>query len=100
MNARRRWLCTLPIALAFAGCATQYAPETFADPYGFFSGLLHGFLFPFALIGNILSWVLSLVGISFLDSVTLIGRPNTGLWYYVGFGFSLFVDFGGAQAGG
>ena len=100
MNSHYRWLWAVPFAVALAGCATQYAPETFADPYGFLSGLLHGILFPLALLATIWSWILSLVGISFLDSVTLIGRPNTGLWYYVGFGFSLFVDFGGAQAGG
>jgi hypothetical protein len=84
--------------LTVTGCATQYAPEHMSDPYGFLSGILHGFLFPFALMGKLLSWILSLFGVSFLDSVTIIGRPNTGFFYYFGFVLGLGMTGGGAGA--
>jgi hypothetical protein len=87
------------VALSLVGCASQYAPERMSDPYGFFSGILHGALFPFALMGKLLSWFLSLFGVSFLDSVTIIGRPNTGFFYYFGFvlGFGATSGGGGSQ---
>lgn len=81
-----------------SGCATHYAPETFADPYGLFSGLWHGLIFPITLLINILSWVLSLINISFLTDVQIVGRPNTGLWYYVGFAFGIASSLGGSRA--
>jgi hypothetical protein len=71
--------------LVLTGCAHHYLPENFSDPYGFFSGIWHGLLFPLTLSVNIFSWILSLLGISFLEDIQIIGRPNTGLWYYVGF---------------
>ena len=77
------------LVLVLAGCAAHYTAEAVADPYGFFSGIWHGIIFPFALIANILSWLLSFVGIAFLQDVEIIGRPNTGLWYYVGFALGL-----------
>ena len=71
---------------SMAGCAHQYAPETFADPYGFFSGIWHGVVFPFSLIGCI-----------FIDSVFIIGQPNTGWPYYLGFVLGLFSYGSGAN---
>jgi hypothetical protein len=70
-----------------AGCATHYGHGVMAtDPYGFFSGIWHGFIFPLTLLVNMVSWLLSLLGISFLESVQIIGRPNTGFFfYYIGF---------------
>jgi hypothetical protein len=85
------------LTLALSGCAAHYTPDAIADPYGFFSGIWHGIIFPLALLANILSWLLSLAGISFLASVEIIGRPNSGLWYYVGFALGLCAD-GGAGA--
>lgn len=55
------------------GCAHHYTPEVFQDPYGFFSGIWHGMIFPF-----------SLVGCMFIDSVFIVGQPNTGWPYYLG----------------
>lgn len=77
------------VAVALVGCANHYTPATFTDYYGFFSGVWHGIIFPFSLVGVSISWILSLVGINFLDSVQIIGRPNTGFLYYLGFGFGL-----------
>ena len=78
-----------------AGCATHYSPDVVEDPYGFFSGIWHGFLFPLSLLANVSSWIAGLVGISILDSIQIIGRPNTGFWYYVGFVLGLSACGGG-----
>jgi hypothetical protein len=84
-----QWSRRIGVALLIvvvSGCAHHYTPAAVADPYGFFSGIWHGFVFPYALGANILSWCLSLVGIDFLSSIELVGRPNTGfLFYYVGY---------------
>jgi hypothetical protein len=66
--------------LFLTGCAHHYTAESVADPYGFFYGIWHGFIFPFSVVG----WLL-------FDGVQIIGRPNSGLWYYVGFGVGLLA---------
>lgn len=74
---------------SLASCANHYTPEAVADPYGFFSGLWHGFIFMFSVIGLFISWLASLLALDVLSDVQIIGRPNTGLWYYVGFALGL-----------
>ena len=69
----KRFAILLACAL-LASCATHYSPGAAADPYGFFSGLLHGFIAPFSLIGCMV-----------FDSVWIVGQPNSGGPYYVGF---------------
>jgi hypothetical protein len=88
----------LSAVLSIAGCAHHYTGATFADPYGFFSGIWHGIVWPLALLANIVSWVLSLVGISFLSDIQLIGRPNSGLFYYIGFAIGLSAAAGGGSS--
>ena len=73
------------LLIVITGCAHHFSPDAIAEPYGIFSGIWHGLIFPLTLLVNILSWIVSLIGISFLDDIQIIGRPNTGLWYYVGF---------------
>ncbi|NVO05678.1 MAG: hypothetical protein HXX19_06935, partial [Rhodoferax sp.] len=87
----------LPLLLLVTGCAAHYTSDAVQDPYGFFSGLWHGLIFFFALFATVISWVCSLFGISFLDSIELIGRPNTGIWYYVGFAMGLMSAGGSAS---
>ena len=87
----------LSLLAVVTGCATHYTSDAVHDLYGFFSGVWHGLIFFFALLANVISWACSLVGISFLDSIQLIGRPNTGLWYYVGFAIGLMSAGGGAS---
>ncbi len=82
--------------LFLGGCAQHGTPEAYSDPYGFFSGIWHGLVFPFALVASIFSWLVGLFGFSILDSIELIGRPNTGLFYYVGFALGLFSYGSGA----
>lgn len=88
----------LALLLAMSGCAAHYSAEAVQDPYGFWSGIWHGIVFPIALLANIVSWVVSLVGISFLDSIQIIGRPNTGFWYYAGFVLGLSAVGGGGAS--
>lgn len=90
-------LLVIAAALLLAGCAHHYTTEAANDPYGFFSGMWHGLIFPYALLANILSWLLSIFSIDFLTSVQIIGRPNTGFFfYYVGFFLGLCVYGSGA----
>jgi hypothetical protein len=75
--------------ILFTGCAKHYASESTDDPYGVFSGIWHGVIAPLTITVNLLSWLLSIINISFLEGIQIIGRPNTGLFYYLGF----FVGF-------
>jgi hypothetical protein len=82
----QKLLVLLSLAALVTGCARHYSQEASTDPYGFFSGIWHGLLFPYSLLVNILSWLLSIFGINFLASVEIVGRPNTGFFfYYIGF---------------
>jgi hypothetical protein len=83
-----RWLAFVWL-LTLSGCAEHFAPHVFADPYGFWSGIWHGLVCPLAICVNFLSWLASLLGFDFLRSIEVIGRPNTGFGYYVGFFFGL-----------
>ena len=78
------------LLMVLAGCASHYSPKNIADPYGFFSGIWHGAIAILTITVNIISWVLSLVDISFLQDIQIIGRPNTGLFYYIGFAIGFF----------
>lgn len=95
---QQRYLFLIVTLLLLSGCAKHYTVEAYSDPYGFFSGIWHGFIFPYALVANIVSWILSLFGISFLADVQIVGRPNTGFFfYYIGFFLGL-SSYGGAGA--
>ena len=72
--------------LVLASCATQ-PPVTGADPPGFFSGLLHGFLIFFTLIGSI-----------FTD-YRIYAFPNSGGWYDLGFVLGAATSLGGSAPG-
>jgi hypothetical protein len=89
--ARRTTLLVLTViagALVTLACAHQPAPPTTGDLPGFFSGVLHGFLMLFSLIGSL-----------FTD-VRVYAFPNSGGWYDLGFvlGASMFWGGGGAGA--
>ncbi|WP_397536127.1 hypothetical protein [Roseateles sp.] len=81
----KRALIPLGLLVFLTGCAQHYAPGAVADPYGFFSGLWHGLVSPYAVAINLLSWVLSLMGLDLLSSIQIIGKPNTGFGYWCGF---------------
>jgi len=91
LKAKVFTLISVATLLFLGGCARHYQGEFGPTEYGFFSGVWHGFISPFSIIINFISWLLAFVGVSFLNDVQIIGRPNTGLSYYVGFflGFAL-----------
>ena len=91
-----RYLFLIGTLLLLSSCAKHYTFEAYSDPYGFVSGIWHGLIFPYALVINMVSWALSLFSIGFLTDVQIIGRPNTGLFfYYIGF----FLGLSGYGAG-
>lgn len=95
--SKARGITLLIATVAITSCATHYTVDAVADPYGFFSGIWHGIVFPLALLANLISWIAGFLGVSFLDSIQLIGRPNTGFWYYVGFALGLGAYGGSAR---
>ena len=64
------------VAFLFTGCADVTLIEecTTVAPYGFWSGLWHGIVAPFAFIGSL-----------FFDSIAMYAVNNTGGWYDFGF---------------
>jgi hypothetical protein len=77
----------LILALACISCAHQPRPESY-DPPGFFSGLFHGFIILFSLIGSI-----------FTD-IRIYAFPNSGFFYDLGFliGAAGFLSGAGASS--
>lgn len=69
-------LVLLPISILATGCAdvTPIEDCVNTNPYGFFSGLWHGFIAPFSFIGSIFS-----------DDIAMYAVNNTGGWYDFGF---------------
>ncbi len=55
------------------------------DPYGFWSGLLHGLIAPFAFIGSL-----------FNDEIAIYAVNNNGGWYDFGFLFGAAIILGGS----
>lgn len=74
-------------ALLLAACATQVPAtvEQGAEVPGFWWGLWHGFIFPFAWIGSLFS-----------DEIAVYAVPNRGGWYDFGFFLGITVLGGGS----
>jgi len=66
----------LLVSVLFVGCAdvTPIQECLTGNPYGFWSGIWHGIIAPFAFIGSIFS-----------DSIAIYAVNNNGGWYYFGF---------------
>jgi len=62
------------VSLLLCSCAKNYSPDVISDPYGFFSGLWHGSIVFFSIIGYFI-----------FHDVHILGEPNTGFTYYLGF---------------
>jgi hypothetical protein len=90
MKNYRNLILTIFALLLLTSCASHYAPESINDPFGFFSGLWHEAISGLTITVNVISWLLSQIGISFLQDVQIIGRPNTGFFYYTGFILGFF----------
>ena len=80
-------LAAAALTLLLAACASQVpsAVEQGADVPGFWWGLWHGFIFPFAWIGSL-----------FDADIAVYSVPNTGGWYDFGFFLGVTVLGGGS----
>lgn len=69
-------LILLIIILLFTGCAdvTPVQNCVIDEPYGFWSGLWHGFIIAFSFIGSLFS-----------DNIAIYAINNNGGWYDFGF---------------
>lgn len=72
------------LTISLSSCAPE--GNTYKE-YGFFSGILHGIVFPFALIGKL-----------FGSDVGLYASNNTGFFYWLGFLFGIGALGGGGAA--
>jgi hypothetical protein len=70
---------------ALTACATQPS-STALGPPGFWYGLLHGFIAPFALIG------------AFFTDVRIYAFPNSGWWYDLGIVIGISALSGGGAS--
>ena len=73
----------LAITFTLTSCASQPLPDAY-DPPSFFTGIWHGLIAPFALIGHI-----------FDDSIRMYAFPNSGGWYDFGYIIGIGLLFGG-----
>ncbi len=95
-SRKLKYVFAVAVIAALSGCARHFSGDAVADPYGLFSGIWHGMIFPITFLVNLVSWLLSLFGASFLSDIQIIGRPNTGLFfYYIGFAVGLSASVGG-----
>ncbi|WP_407875670.1 hypothetical protein [Qipengyuania nanhaisediminis] len=78
------------LALALSACASQVplAVEQGQSVPGFWWGLWHGFVFPWAFIGSLFS-----------PDIAVYAVPNTGGWYDFGFFLGVTVLGGGSFFG-
>jgi len=79
---RDKLLTGLALALLLSSCAAGNG--TYAvDQAGFFAGIWHGWIAPFALIGHV-----------FDGDIRIYETNNTGIWYDVGFYIAVISGFG------
>lgn len=80
----KRFLVLLPFVLLTA-CAVQTNEVVQSGAPGFWLGVAHGFLFPFAFIASLFS-----------NEIAVYAVPNNGHWY--NFGYFIGVVFLGVGA--
>jgi LPXTG-motif cell wall-anchored protein len=87
MARSTRILIACSIALLVSACASQIDAGVSAgeDVPGFWWGLWHGFIFPWAWIGSL-----------FDSDIAVYAVPNTGAWYDFGFFVGITVLGGGS----
>jgi hypothetical protein len=81
----KRSLAVLALALALTACAVQSNAVAQPGAPGFWLGVWHGFIFPFAFI----------IGL-FKPDVAVYAVPNNGTWY--DFGYFVGIVFLGVGA--
>ena len=85
-----RTVALVAAVLLLSACATQIDAGVASGPDvpGFWWGLWHGFIFPFAWIGSLFS-----------DDIAIYAVPNQGGWYDFGFFCGITVLGGGSLFG-
>ncbi len=78
------YLLFVVLLMTATGCAEEPACETTDGSDGILWGLVHGFIFPFALIAKVLGMDYGLYSVS-----------NSGFWYWLGY----IIGFGGIYGG-
>lgn len=75
------------IVMLFTSCATVIPVEECitAEPFGFWRGLLHGFISPFSFIASLI-----------YDDIAIYAINNNGAWYNFGFVLGAAILFGGS----
>lgn len=86
-------LVVIMVLVMISGCAAnpnqlEDTPDEEGEVAGFWQGLWHGFISPFAFIISLFS-----------DSVTIYEVHNNGGWYNFGFLFGASAIFGGSGGG-
>lgn len=89
-RARLGSAVAVSLILLLAGCASQVPAAVDHGPGipGFWWGLWHGFIFPWAWIGSLFS-----------DDIAVYAVPNRGGWYDCGFFLGVTVLGGGSFFG-
>ena len=85
---RPRLFAVATAALALAACAQQASTVVAPQAPGFWWGVVHGFIFPFAFIGSL-----------FDDKIAVYAVPNSGTWYDFGFFVGIVILGGGGAKG-
>ena len=83
-------LLIVMMAVFFMSCAQVVPVEITGDveTFGFWRGLLHGFILPFSFIGSL-----------FNDDIAIYAINNSGGWYDFGFAFGASIIFGSGGKG-
>ena len=79
----RRFTLALVLMLILASCAAGNGTYSAEEQAGFFSGVWHGWIAPFALISHL-----------FDNDVRVYEVDNDGIWYDVGFYIAVISGFG------
>jgi hypothetical protein len=84
MNRWIRIVAIVAVGSVLASCASQPLAAHGPNIPGFWFGLLHGAITPFALVAS-----------AFTDDVRIYAFPNSGGWYDLGFVLGCAAIFGG-----
>ena len=71
------------VLIVLAGCAAGNGTYSPGDTAGFFTGIWHGWIAPFALVGHV-----------FDGDIRIYEPNNDGIWYDVGFYVAVISGFG------
>ncbi len=86
INRYKSTIFLVLIVLGLFGCATQPVPDAF-DPPGFWTGMVHGFLIFFSMIG------------SYFSDIRIYAFPNSGGFYDLGYLLGAMISLGGFGVG-